>query len=136
MPQYALVLAVFLATVPSAHAEWIQMAGNDRVDAYMDLALLQKKDNYVLSWRLFNYRSPQKNNLGRGFRSATTLVATRCSDRTEAMLSFIQYEGAMAKGSVVARRDIPGDEQQVSKIAPGTIGEALSKVACERYKMW
>lgn len=131
-----LFLAVLLGDAPVVFAEWIKMGGNDGVDAYMDLDLLEKKENYVLSWRLFDYRSPQKNTLGKTFQSATTLVATKCSDRTEAMLSFVQFDRAMGKGSVVASREIPKAEWQVSKIAPGSIGEALSKVACQRYKMW
>jgi hypothetical protein len=117
-------------------ADWIKMGGNDSVDAYMDLALLEKKGDYVLSWRLYDYRSPQKNASEKIFSSATTLVATKCSDRTEAMLSFIQYAGAMGKGSVVASREIPRAEWQVNKIAPGSIGEALNKVACQRFKIW
>lgn len=136
MPRYFLLLAVLLAAMPAARAEWIKMAGNQGVDAYMDLALLEKKTDYVLSWRLFDYRAPQKNSAGRTFLSAMTLVATRCSDRTETMLSFIQYEQAMAKGNVVASREIPRSEWQVNKIAPGSIGEALNKVACQRFKMW
>lgn len=131
-----LFLAILLCDTPVAFAEWIKMGGNDAVDAYMDLSLLEKKENYVLSWRLFDYRSPQKNPAGKTFLSAATLVATKCFDRTEAMLSFIQYDRAMGKGSIVASREIPQNEWQVSKIAPGSIGEALNKVACQRFKMW
>jgi hypothetical protein len=135
VPRSALFLALLLGA-PAASAEWIKMGGNDLVDAYMDLALLEKKGEYVLSWRLFDHRSPQKNSSGKTFSSATTLVATKCSDRTEAMLSFVQYTGAMGKGSVVASREIPRPEWQITKIAPGSIGEALNKVACQRFKMW
>jgi hypothetical protein len=102
----------------------------------MDLALLEKKDDYVLSWRLYDYRSPQRTPAGKAFLSAATLVATRCSDHTEAMLSFVQYDGAMGKGRVVASREVPRAEWQVSRIASGSIGEALSQVACQRFKMW
>jgi len=112
------------------------MGGNDTVDAYMDLKLLERKGEYVLSWRLFDYRKPQKAPSDKTFLSAATLVATKCSDRTEAMMSFIQYADAMGKGSVVASREIPRAEWQISKIASGSIGEALNKVACQRFKMW
>lgn len=112
------------------------MGGNDTVDAYMDLSLLQRKDEYVLSWRLYDYRKPQKNSAGQSYVSASTLVATKCSDRTEALLTFIQYAGQMGKGSVVASREIPRAEREVNRITPGSIGEALNKVACQRFKMW
>lgn len=132
----ALLLALLCGGIRSALAEWIKMGGNDSVDAYMDLALLEKKGDYVLSWRLFDYRSPQKHPSGTTFSSATTLVATKCSERTEAMLSFIQYTDAMGKGRIVASREVPRPEWKVTKIAPGSIGEALNKVACQRFKMW
>lgn len=134
---YALAVSMLvLGVAPAAFADWIKMGGNDSVDAYMDLDLLQKKGEYVLSWRLYDYRDPQKTPSGKTFRSAATLVATRCVDRTEAMLSFMQYTEAMGKGGVVASREIPHAERQVSKITPGSIGEALNKVACQRIKMW
>jgi hypothetical protein len=129
-------LTLFFGGIRVALAEWIKMGGNDSVDAYMDLNLLEKKGEYVLSWRMYDYRSPQKNASEKIFSSATTLVATKCSERTEAMLSFIQYTDAMGKGSVVASREIPRAEWKVNKIAPGSIGEALNKVACQRFKIW
>lgn len=131
------LLAVLpLAGMPPAFAEWIKMGGNDSVDAYMDLNLLERKGEYVLSWRLYDYRRPQKIPPDKVFRSAATLVATKCADRTEAMLSYIQYGEAMGKGAVIASREIPPEQRQISKIASGSIGEALNKVACQRFKMW
>ncbi|HET6491804.1 MAG TPA: hypothetical protein VFG44_02415 [Burkholderiales bacterium] len=53
-----LLLALLFGGIPVALAEWIKMGGNDSVDAYMDLNLLEKKGEYVLSWRLYDYRSP------------------------------------------------------------------------------
>lgn len=132
----ALLLALLFGGLPVALAEWIKMGGNDSVDAYMDLNLLEKKGEYVLSWRLYDYRSPQKGPADQTFLSASTLVATKCSERTEAMLSFIQYADAMGKGRVVASREIPRPQWQVNKIAGGSIGEVLNKVACQRFKMW
>jgi hypothetical protein len=131
-----LLLALLFGGIPVALAEWIKMGGNDSVDAYLDLALMEKKGEYVLSWRLYDYRSPQKGPADQTFLSASTLVATKCSERTEAMLSFIQYADAMGKGRVVASREIPRPQWQVNKIAGGSIGEALNKVACQRFKMW
>jgi hypothetical protein len=133
----AVLLAVLLSGgASSAFAEWVKMAGNDSVDAYMDLNLLERKGEYVLSWRLYDYRRPQKASPDKTFRSAATLVATKCAERTEAMMSYIQYAEAMGKGSVITSQEIPKDKMQVSKIAPGSIGEALNKVACQRFKMW
>ena len=133
----AVLLAVLLSGgASSAFAEWVKMAGNDSVDAYMDLNLLERKGEYVLSWRLYDYRRPQKASPDKTFRSAATLVATKCAERTEAMMSYIQYAEAMGKGSVVAAREIPREEWQVNRITTGSIGEALNKVACERFKMW
>lgn len=134
----SLVLLVVLSffAIPHALAEWIKMGGNDSVDAYMDLKLLERKGDYVLSWRLYDYRKPQKAPPDKFFRSAATLVATKCADRTEAMLSYIQYADPMGTGAVIASREIPAEQRQISKIAPGSIGEALNKVACQRFKMW
>lgn len=133
----SLVLAaLMLLNASSAFGQWIKMGGNDTVDAYMDLNLLERKGDYVLSWRLYDYRAAQKTSSNQTYRSAATLVATKCADRTEAMLSFKQYAEAMGKGSVVAAREIPREEWQVNRITTGSIGEALNKVACERFKMW
>jgi hypothetical protein len=130
------VMAFMALSASSAWGQWIKMGGNDTVDAYMDLNLLERKGDYVLSWRLYDYRAPQKSANNQIFRSAATLVATRCAERTEAMLSFKQYAEAMGKGSVIATREIPREEWQVNRITEGSIGEALNKVACERFKMW
>ena len=51
-------------------------------------------------------------------------------------MSYIQYAEAMGRGSVITSQDIAKDKLQVSKIAPGSIGEALNEVACQRFKMW
>ena len=125
-----------LAAQPGHCAEWIKMGGNDSVDAYMDLKLLEKKGKYAVSWRLYDYRSPQKSSSGHTYRSAITLDVTDCTARTEAMTSFTQYDKPMGKGNVVASRKLAQGEWEATKIAPNSIGEALAMVACGRFKMW
>jgi hypothetical protein len=125
-----------LAAAPAMPANWIKMGGNDSVDAYMDLQLLDRKGKYVVSWRLYDYRSPQKTASGKTFRSATTMDVTNCAERTEAMTRFIQYDQPMGKGKVVEKNELPQSQWEVRKITPNSIGEALAAVACGRYKMW
>ena len=112
------------------------MGGNDSVDAYMDLQLLEKKGKFVVSWRLYDYRSPQKSSSGKLFRSAKTMDITDCASRTEAMTLFIQYDRPMGKGNVVASNKLAQSEWEIRKIDPNSIGEALAMVACGRFKMW
>lgn len=131
-----LLLLTLLCGAPAVFADWIKMGGNDSVDAYMDLKLLEKKGNYVMSWRLYDYRSPQKTPSGKTFRSAATMDVTHCADRTDAMTSFIQYEQPMGKGDIVASNKLPQSQWEIKRITPNSIGEALAKVACGRYKMW
>jgi hypothetical protein len=131
-----LLVVLSLLAASSAAAEWIKMGGNDSVDAYMDLKLLEKKGKYAVSWRLYDYKSPQKSSAGKTYRSAITLDVTDCSGRTEAMTSFTQYDRPMGKGNVVASRTLAQSEWEVSKITPNSIGEALAMVACGRFKMW
>ena len=131
-----LILLSVLAAQPAVAAEWIKMGGNDSVDAYMDLKLLDKKGKYAVSWRLYDYRSPQKTSSGMVFRSAITLDVTDCAGRTEAMTSFTQYDQPMGKGKVVASNKLAQSEWEVRKITPNSIGEALAQVACGRFKMW
>ena len=131
-----LLLLSLLGATPAVFAEWRKMGGNDSVDAYMDLKLLDKKGKYVVSWRLYDYRSPQKTSSGKPFRSARTMDVTDCTERTEAMTMFIQYDRPMGKGNIVASNKLPQNEWEIKKITPNSIGEALAMVACGRYKMW
>lgn len=131
-----LLLLTLLCGAPAVYADWVKMGGNDSVDAYMDLKLLDKKGKYVMSWRLYDYRSPQKTPSGKTFRSAATMDVTDCADRTEAMTSFIQYDQPMGKGNIVASDQLPQSRWEIKRIAPKSIGEALAMVACGRYKMW
>ena len=131
-----LLAPVLLCAAPIVLAEWVKIAGNNNVDAYMDLSLLEKKGTYVMSWRLYDYRTPQRTSSGKTFSSATTLDAINCTDRTEAMISFIQFEQPMGKGKIVASRKLPRNEWDIMRVAPKSIGEEMNRVACTRYKMW
>lgn len=131
-----LLVPALLCGAPAVFADWIKMGGNDSVDAYMDLKLLDKKGSYVMSWRLYDYRSPQKSSSGKTFLSAATLDVINCADRTEAMTSFVQYDQAMGKGNIVASDKLAQSEWKINRITPNSIGEALSSVACRRFKMW
>lgn len=131
-----LLLLALLCAAPAALADWVKVGGNDKVDAYMDLSLLEKKGNYVMSWRLFDYRSPQKTTSGKTFLSAATLDVINCAERTEAMTTFTQFDQPMGKGNIVASRKLAQHEWKITRIAPDSIGNALAEVACGRYKMW
>jgi hypothetical protein len=131
-----LLFPALLCAAPVAFADWVKIGGNDAVDAYMDLTLLDKKGTYVMSWRLYDYRAPQKTSLGKNFSSAATLDAINCADRTEAMISFIQYDQPMGKGNIVDSRKLARNDWKITRVAPKSIGEELSRVACTRYKMW
>lgn len=134
----AIVTSVTESTITAtvASAGWVKVGGNNNVDAYMDLKLLEKKGTYVMSWRLYDYRSPQKSSSGKTFLSAATLDVINCADRTEAMTSFVQYDQAMGKGNIVASDKLAQGEWKINRITPNSIGEALSSVACRRFKMW
>ena len=131
-----LLLPILLCCAPVAFAAWVKVGGNDNVDAYMDLELIEKKGSYVMSWRLFDYRKPQKSSSGKAFLSARTLDVINCADRTEAMMSFIQYDQKMGQGNIVASNKLPQRDWEIQRITPNSIGEALAMVACGRYKMW
>ena len=111
-----------------AMAEWIKASETDAYVEYIDLSTVQKYGNVVKMWSLVDYKN--NNHNGYYFLSSKLLHQYDCQERTSLSLTTVDYTGNMGEGDVVESYDF--NDAKPHNIVPGTIGETLWKVACDR----
>ena len=116
-----------LMTAGTASAEWTQSGGNDQFIHYVDRATIRRNGNLVKMWDLADFKTVQKSAAGESYLSNKIQTEYDCKEEKSRSLAFTWFSGKMGSGKVVYSDSFPG---KWSPISPGSVGEALWKIAC------
>ena len=117
---------MLLVTAGAASAEWTRLSETDNYIYYVDLATIRRNGNLVKIWTLADFKAVRKN-AGKSFLSEKSQSEYDCKEEKSRILAFTWFDGKMGSGKVVVSDSDPG---KWSPIQPGSVGEALWKIAC------
>ncbi len=127
----AVMLVLLTVMSTSAMAEWILVSGSevDDITAYADPATtIHSPDNRAIMWTLVDYKTAQKAN-GKTFMSVKSQNEYDCKEERSRISYANVYLKNMAGGEIVSTSIKPHEWEQNE---PGSVGEALWKIACKR----
>ena len=120
---------MLLVTAGSASAEWTAAGGTGELIQYVDRATIRKSGNLVKMWDLADYKTVQTSpSTGVSYFSDKGQREYDCKEEKRRLLAFTWFDGQMGSGKVVYSNGNVRDEW--SPIQPGSIGEAMWKIAC------
>lgn len=126
------VLAMMLAVVSSgATAAWLDVGDTEAVTAYVDPATIRKAGNVVTMWDLLDYKKAQEIPSGKTFMSVRAQTEYSCKEKNSRPLTASAHSEKMARGGTVHAVNEPGSWRPVP---PGTLDEALWKIACGKQR--
>ena len=119
---------ILLVTATVASAEWTVAERDDELILYVDKATIRRNGNLVKMWDLADYKTVQKSAAaGEYYLSGKVQMEYDCKEEKKRLLAFTNFSGKMGSGKVVYSDSFPG---KWSPISPGSVGEALWKIAC------
>ena len=115
-----------VVTVP-ALAEWKSIGSVESYDVYIDSTTVRRTGNLARMWQLRNYRTAQKSDDGRSYLSEVIQSEYDCIQEKQHLIAYTEYLGKMGTGGVV---NVGNRATEWAPVVPGSVGEALWKVAC------
>ena len=129
MMKRLLIGLMLLMTAGAANAEWTLIGSSgDEFIQYVDLATIRRNGNLVKMWDLADFKTVQKSAAGESYLSNKIQTEYDCKEEKSRSLAFTWFSGKMGSGKVVVSNGNVRDEW--SPIGPGSIAEALWKIAC------
>ena len=126
------ILMMLLAVVSSgAMADWVQIDDNETVGitAYADPASIRQAGNRVKMWVLVDYKTAKTTADGKTFMSVKSQNEYDCKEEKSRIFYANIHPKNMAGGEIVSVSIKPRDWEPNE---PGSVGEALWKIACRR----
>ena len=127
------VLALVLAALSgSAAAAWVRVGGNhDILGSYADPASIRRKDGLVEMTSLLDFRARQTGQSvgAKPYLSQNERREYDCKAAGYRLLRLRLHAGHMGAGKVVHGNPAPDGW---SPVVPGSLGEALWRVACAK----
>ena len=122
---------MLLMTATAASAEWtfVSDTGGDTDDyiQYVDRATIRKSGNFVKMWDLIDYKTVQ-TLAGESYLSEKVQNEYDCKEEKTRILAFTRFNRQMGNGK--AFYNTSETSMKWRPISPGSIGEALWKIAC------
>ena len=122
-----LILLLLLIVSTNVFAEWANVDDNDEMTTYVDFGTIKKKGNKVKIWSLMDFKTVQTYEKIK-FLSQLARNEYDCEEETRRMLDLFWYSVNMRQGEIVfSSKNI---KNEAESIVPGSISEALFKIAC------
>lgn len=127
-----LLVALLFAALP-VQAEFAKYFEDEELVAYLDANTIRREGAMVRMWGLDDYKKPQ-NDLEnkKPYRSVRAHWVFDCSKRLSDVVAAFYHADAMGEGDVVDSG--APTERSWDKVAPGSVGELMYKVACQARK--
>ena len=111
-----------------AYAEWVEVGITDEATVYADPDTLRRKGDLVKMWYLHDFKTTQ-TVLKKSYLSSRSQDEYDCTGDRHRALASTSFSGNMGSGKVRSSYSIKGKWEPVP---PGTITQALWKVACDK----
>jgi len=122
---------VLAALCGSAAAAWESVGtGDDGMVVYADRTTIQKSGDEVKMWVLLDYKTDQKDDSGKPYRSTKLLHDYDCKDARGRTIYYSLHAGQMATGALLSS-EVRRDSEWLPA-SRAIIGETLWKIACGR----
>lgn len=123
------ILMMLLAVVSSsASAAWVELGSNDYSTYYADATSIRRDGDTVKMWSLLDFRKARTfENLP--YMSLKAQGEYDCKREQLRVFSGTRQSENMGEGDAVSRISEPSEW---SAVAPGGIGQAFWKFACEK----
>ena len=121
---------MWLVTATAACAEWTGAGATFKSILYVDLATIRRNGNFVKMWELGDCKAEQtsRSRARESYLSEKSQSEYDCDEERVRLLGFSWFDGKMGSGNVVYTDSDTGDKWR--PVQPGSIGEALWKIAC------
>ncbi len=124
------ILIMLLALVSSsAAARWVKVAENETNIAYADSATIRKAGTMARMWSLFDYKTGVVLDNGKAHMSTRAQFQYDCSEERMRPTAVSFHSKNMARGEVV---DSTFEAGNWGPVPPGTVNQALWKIACRK----
>jgi hypothetical protein len=123
----AFSILLVLSSAP-AYAEWAQVGTTDDATVYADPDTIRRKGNLVKMWILYDFKATQ-TVLNKSYLSSRSQDEYDCTEDRHRALATTSFSGNTGSGKVRSSYSIKGKWEPVP---PGTITQALWKVACDK----
>jgi hypothetical protein len=127
MTRHLLIIFLFLSSSP-AYAEWVEVGITDEATVYADPDTIRRKGDLVKMWYLHDFKTTQ-TVLKKSYLSSRSQDEYDCTEDRHRALATTSFSGNMGSGKVRSSYSIKGKWEPVP---PGTITQALWKVACDK----
>ncbi len=107
---------------------WFKVADYDKATSYADAANIQIAGDRATMWTLYDYKTQQKGEGGVLFFSMNPQIEYDCSGKQSRPLYMQFFSGHMGMGKNTFHVKV---SETWRRIAPGTTGESMWKIACK-----
>tara|TARA_S200000501_G_C20812498_1_gene738995 strand:+ start:913 stop:1296 length:384 start_codon:yes stop_codon:yes gene_type:complete len=114
-------------------AEWkiiessVMPSGYPEMDIYIDFDSLEKKNNIIGVWSLFDFNSNRKKHYPTAFYSIKTFQKINCKSKLNQLVQFSVHNGEMGNGEIInSNKNI----QSWTQIELGSVNEIIWKKIC------
>jgi len=124
----AILMMLLAAVSSSASAAWVELGSNDYSTYYVDATSIRRDGDTVKMWSLLDFRKARTfENLP--YMSLKAQGEYDCKREQLRVFSGTRQSEKMGEGDAVSRISEPSEW---SAVAPGGIGQAFWKFACEK----
>ena len=124
----AILMMLLAAVSSSASAAWVELGSNDYSTYYVDATSIRRDGDTVKMWSLLDFRKARTfENLP--YMSLKAQGEYDCKREQLRVFSGTRQSENMGEGDAVSRISEPSEW---SAVAPGGIGQAFWKFACEK----
>jgi hypothetical protein len=125
-----ILIMLLVLSCGSAYAEWVEVSANKNagVIAYADPDTIRRKGDLVKMWSLFDLKTAQTVG-GNSYLSIKAQQTYDCAEDRSQALAYTKFSDNMGHGANVHS---VLEEQTWKPVAPMSVGQKLSKVACGR----
>jgi hypothetical protein len=124
----SLFITLLVLNSAPAYAEWVEVGITDEATVYADPDTLCRKGDLVKMWYLHDFKTTQ-TVLKKSYLSSRSQDEYDCTGDRHRALASTSFSGNMGSGKVRSSYSIKGKWEPVP---PGTITQALWKVACDK----
>ena len=135
MKRVAALMALLMAALPCAAAEWKSLRRNATAMLSVDTQSIQRKADEVTLQYLVDFRASQANADGKSpYRSIVVSAKVNCAKRAIALVNTDAYAQYGAKGVIIAKTALSAAEASYKPLDRSTSDEDVWRYACEEKK--
>lgn len=126
-----LLITFLLPSGSPAYAEWVAVISSESAGGYtvyVDPDTIRHEEDGAEMWELYDYKT-------RGTKEDYSFLSFKkrneygCAEERLRTLAVMHYSGSMGRGMLVSSNS---DQGKWKRVPPGSVGEALWKVACNK----